>query len=488
MYDDLGRTRYQSYPFDGVGVGVGTTFDYDVLGRVTFETSPDGVREHRYSADAVTVFDENAHATTYTYKPFGHPDDALLVGIRDADQKDWLYEYDGIGALTKVTGPPLDGQPVVRTWAYNDQHLVANETHPESGTTTYTDYDAAGVLKAKRDAIGNVVSYGYDDNDRLRSIQSGSSLTTIDYEPNADNRSLTVVDGQSSAFAYDTAGRLKSRTDTIDGKAFVTKYEYDWNDNLTAIEYPSLRRVEIRYDNDNRVKTVLTPSRREFYAKQFEYHPSGAVSGFLVGNNIPTIIGYSERYRVESIQSGALGLTYPSYDGVGNVVAVQDSRASQNQSFAYDTLDRLTLATGPWGSATYSYDAHGNRLTAGSITYAYEPNNKFRLTSDGSFNLTYDDNGNVRSASAATYTYSPENRLMRSDTPSGTTTFAYDADDWRLKKAITNGETHYYVRGPGGELLSDWWNNGPGGQAEVRDYIYAGAHLIAVVKTTQASK
>jgi hypothetical protein len=59
---------------------------------------------------------------------------------------------------------------------------------------------------------------------------------------------------------------------------------------------------------------------------------------------------------------------------------------------------------------------------------------------------------------------------------------------WRLKKAIDNGDIHYYVRGPNGMLLTDWWNSAPGGQAEVRDYIYAGSRLIAVVKTTQTPK
>jgi hypothetical protein len=44
------------------------------------------------------------------------------------------------------------------------------------------------------------------------------------------------------------------------------------------------------------------------------------------------------------------------------------------------------------------------------------------------------------------------------------------------------------VRGPNGELITDWWNNATTTQAEVRDYIYAGSRLLAVVKTNQNPK
>ena len=97
----------------------------------------------------------------------------------------------------------------------------------------------------------------------------------------------------------------------------------------------------------------------------------------------------------------------------------------------------------------------------------------------------YDANGNLQTGPNVTYTYKPGNRLSTVTAGTIATQFAYDAEDWRVKKAVTNGELHYYMRGPGGMLLSDWWNNIATSQAEVRDYIYAGTRLLAVVKTTQ---
>jgi hypothetical protein len=60
-----------------------------------------------------------------------------------------------------------------------------------------------------------------------------------------------------------------------------------------------------------------------------------------------------------------------------------------------------------------------------------------------------------------------------------TTQYAYDADAWRVKKAITGGATTYAVRGPNGQLLTEWTNTSP--TALARDHVYAGTRLLSVV-------
>ena len=57
------------------------------------------------------------------------------------------------------------------------------------------------------------------------------------------------------------------------------------------------------------------------------------------------------------------GLTY-GYDAANNVLSIADAVTSGNsQSFGYDALNRLTSATGGYGSLGYTYDSNGNRLT-----------------------------------------------------------------------------------------------------------------------------
>ena len=71
-----------------------------------------------------------------------------------------------------------------------------------------------------------------------------------------------------------------------------------------------------------------------------------------------------------------LSLSY-GYDKAGNVVSIN------SETFGYDALERLTSATGAWGTASYSYDAAGNMVqkqnSSSSITTKYVYNSMDEL-------------------------------------------------------------------------------------------------------------
>ena len=117
-----------------------------------------------------------------------------------------------------------------------------------------------------------------------------------------------------------------------------------------------------------------------------------------------------------------------------------------------------------------------------------ETGNAFRLRSydNGGSTMTYDLNGNLKTGPNASFSYTPDNAMSESTVGATTTSFAYDGDALRVKKAVGNGPTTYYVRGANGELLMEWINTSP--VATVRDYIYAGSRLIAIVKKDVAPK
>jgi YD repeat-containing protein len=485
-YDAQGRIRRQTAPFTDTPVW--TQFSYDGLGRVFLEALPDGnSRTRSYEGNTITVHDENGHRTVLTYKAFGHPDDVRLTGVLDARDNQWTYTYNVVGNLTSVSGPG----GVTRTWVYQSQnpHLLQSETHPESGTVNYTNYDNAGVLKQKTDARGTVFNYGHDGNDRLTSIQAGSEATTISYEPGSDNRqSLTVSGGVSTTFRYDAGGRMDRRTDTLDGKPpFVTNFTWDNNDNLWRVEYPSRRQVDYVYNEENQVRRVQNANTQSLYFDDGRYHPSGALSFYRSGNTMSSTVTFDpQRYWVRSISAGGLMHLEYDYDGVGNVTAIRDSRPNRDQTFTYDSLDRLWTADAPNYTATFAYDAHGNRQTTQSNTYTYEASNPFRLTSmsSGPSGMQYDANGNLEFVGVPniTMTYTAGNQ-MRTFSGGGTTaTYDYDGDDWRIMKVVNGGAPTYYFRGPNGQLLTEWINISP--NATVRDYIYAGSRLVAVEEAT----
>jgi len=481
-YDAEGRVSYQGMPYTpNVDDGdVGTVIEYDGLGRVLKETHSDGkFRQYAYSGNTLTVTDENGagHSTVITRQSFGDPDEVRVASVRDANQNLWSYQYNAVGSLERVTAPGNS----VRQWTYDSRNLLQSETHPESGTVTYNDYWPNGMLKKKTDAKGTIFNYEYDGNDRLKKITAGNDVIQITYEPGSDNRATMTAPDVLTTFIWDAAGRLKKRTDTIGGAVFDAWFTYDGNGNLETQTYPSGRRIQYVYTLENRLREIRNDNANQVYASTFEYHPSGAVKKYQSGNNLVTEIGYDKkRYWVNDIKIGSLRhFAYSAYDNVGNVKQINDDRAGKNQSFTYDLVDRLATANGPYGSMTLNYDAHGNRQAS---NYQYDPNNPFRLLSIDNLSMVYDNNGNLYQAPGVQFDYVRGSIMERSVVNGTETHYRYDGDDWRVKKAVTNGATTYFVRGPNGQLLTEWRNASP--NPEVRDFIYAGSRLIAVIKTT----
>ena len=475
-YDAEGRQTYQSSPFTTADVG--TEFTYDALGRLTSETNTDGTVRTRVfddAANSVTVRDEEGRATVFQYRGFGHPDDVRLLGVVDANGQEWTYSYDAIGNLSEVITPTGH----TRSWLRNTSGLVTRETHPETGSVSYA-YDAAGVLKRKVDAKGTEFVYQHDGSDRVVRITAGGRVATIAYEPGSDLRVSMRNDSVSTTFDYDDAGRLGHRRDILGGYVFDSRYTYDGNDHVIEVTYPTGRVVGYeRADSEGRLTRIFETAAGRDYAFGVSYHPSGALAAYTAGNTVPTLFGYhSTRYWVESITSGPLQLTYRTYDRSGNVVALDDARGpAWRQLFAYDPLTRVDTAIGPYGSVSYSYDPHGNRRTNGGSTYVTEAAT-LRLIAQNDQPIGYDANGNLTSKGGTAFTYTPENWVASATGGGGAATYAYDADGWRVRKA-SSGRTTFYLRGPSGELLTEWHITG--GSARARDYVYAGSRLLSAI-------
>ncbi len=476
-YDADGRKVYESYPYSATDIGV--TVQYDALGRVTRRINPDATEvRYTYEPGAVSIRDENGRTTRQEWDGFGSPDDKRLKAVVDAAGSRWSYRYNTLGALTRVDAPG----GLIREWQY--QHagrpaLLSAEVHPESGTTSYTHYDQAGRLRRKVDAKGTVFTYEYDTNGRPDRITAGDRVTTYRYEAGTDNRASASVDGVTTSWGYDAAGRLASRIDTISGEPQMSQgFQYDGRDNLVRADYASGGRVQFDYNAANQVSQVTDitdPAAPTIFANQFEYHPSGALTRYRTANNLVHLMEFHPlRYWPTRIQAGTFELTYADYDAVGNVGRILDARPGMNQTFEYDVLDRLARVkdTVNYPPAWFTYDPRGNRTTVpGVSTYGY--NDRDQLIAQNGAAFEYDDNGNLRVASGTTFEYSPDNQLESSTTGNAVTNYRYDADGWRVlkKAAITNR----FARGPKGELLTEF------GPSQSRDYVYVAGRLIGAL-------
>ena len=221
---------------------------------------------------------------------------------------------------------------------------------------------------------------------------------------------------------------------------------------------------------------------------------SGLLAGMTHGNGLVTAAGYDLDYRITSllVQDGATlvsSLSYGYGDGI-NLTAVNDNVAGANSvSLGYTPANRLGSASGPWGSASYTYDAVGNRLnhvvTSGSTTtrvasYGATTNRLTGMTENAASlrAYTYDNNGNIltdtRPGEVFAFTYNKRNRPVSVTRNSvAYATYGYNADEQLVSRstAAAGGPlgTVHYVHDLQGHVIAE--ANGATG-ATTREYIW----------------
>jgi hypothetical protein len=104
--------------------------------------------------------------------------------------------------------------------------------------------------------------------------------------------------------------------------------------------------------------------------------------------------------------------------------------------------------THPAGTATFSYDAVGNRLSvsgaAGAGTYSSNALNQY-TSAGGLGTLTYDANGNLAGGGGWTYSHNSNSRLISANGPGGASaSFGRDARNREVKRTL-NGVTTYHI-------------------------------------------
>ena len=156
----------------------------------------------------------------------------------------------------------------------------------------------------------------------------------------------------------------------------------------------------------------------------------------------------------------------------GNIYGITNYKDnSRNQTFTYDSLNRLTSAqnagtncaastangkTEYWGNS-YGYDAWGNLINKTITKCGAENFSVAALANNQLTGYGYDAAGNMMHdlTSGMTYSYDQENRI----TGAGGYTYTYDSDGNRVKKANGSTGTLYWYMTPGIVAESDLSGN-----------------------------
>jgi YD repeat-containing protein len=485
-YDASGRRIYQSYPFGNGTAETGVTTAYDALGRVVSRDGPNGAHisyDHLGTTLRVNerVTSTLTRATLQYWKAYGNPSSALLTGIKDAAGTVWTYGHDGRGNLTSVDPHTT----VPWGWGYDSHGRMNHQSSPEAGVTTY-EYDGAGNVTYVTDARGIQVHYVHDGNGRVTSVDAPGTTDDVAMTYDALDEPLTITSAAgTTTFIYDTAGRVTTRHDVLDGHTFDQQFAYDANDRLLTAWYPvSGRRVDYTYDTAGRLTAVTTrigSGSPRTLESNISYTASGAVASATFGNGLTRSTTVDAMGRPTHLVNGPLDLTY-AYDLVGNVQGITDARPAFSSAYSYDLLDRIVGVTG-YGATSFSYDATGNRLTSGTVSYTYDTHSRLDHVSGGlTGTFAYDAAGNQTvDASGIVYTYSPFNMVTSATQGSDVTTYAYGGDGLRVRKVGADGVPHYFIHGPGGQLIAEYEGAGMD-LALVREYVYDGGGLLASIE------
>jgi YD repeat-containing protein len=209
-----------------------------------------------------------------------------------------LHSYDNIYQLTDLDYSDSTYIDFVYDSLGNWSTVNDNGT-----TTTYlttgndlNQYDQSGVNSPYNDNV-----YTYDDNGNLTSINTdGSPGDEVTYTYDSENRLISVDSGSTTTYTYDHAGRRVSKTDSSD---IVTKYVYD-GDQVIA-----------EYDDHTTPDTFVL-------VRKFIYGPG-------IDEPICMIIPAG--------QTNA-GTYFYHFDGLGSVVALSNTSGIIEASYSYDAL------------------------------------------------------------------------------------------------------------------------------------------------------
>ena len=377
--DPLGKTS--TFQVDGQGRPIAATnplsqrtnYQYDALNRQTQSTDPlQGLAAFGYdpNSNLTSVTDARNGITSYIYNNMDR-----ATTRRDPLLHDETYQYDPNGNLTQVT----DRKSQVTTYGYDPLNRLTLITYPDLSTTTLT-YDAGNRLTQAVNSVSGTITFAYDNLDRLTSKTTPQGTISYTYDAAGRRTSMTVVGQSTVNYTYDNANRL---TQITQGSATVV-IAYDNANRRTSLTLPYGLVTEYAYD----AASQLTGITYKYGASTlgnltYAYDAAGrrtTIGGSYARSGLPPAVSSASHNAAN--QQTAFGSQSLTYDLNGNLTS------DGTNTYVWNGHNQLVSMTGPGLSASFQYDAFGNRISktvnGSTITYLYDGANLVQEQSGGS--------------------------------------------------------------------------------------------------------
>ena len=465
--------------------------DYDELGRVRAQRGNNG-ENVRYTYDGnsnpKTVTDSLSRVTRFDYDVFNRP--TLKTDARSGQTR---LGYDVADRITRVTDP----RNLVNTYAYDGFGQLWKQVSPDSGTTTYI-YNSSGDRTSM--TRGNYVqtTYAYDAIGRLITVSAAGQAHQYGYDwcINGKGRLCNVNSPNNIVhYQYELDGRIRARRDlaTVANvqSDYTTIYAYDTLGRLASTIYPNGMSANYGYSFGQPGSMSLTiGATTSNLITNAKYEPFGAPSGWTYGNGLTRGYGYDLNQRLGSVstKNGTTALQNLSYTYNANDLITQitnSANTSQNKSYGYDELSRVTAVTERGYGTVYAYDANGNRTSAsnGVIDTISPTSNRLMSKNQlGASTFGYDGAGNtlnytISGFGSVVYAYDPFNQMQSVGLGTSAGEYGYNGYGERTTKLASGIPTRYQYDNAH-RLLSehrdagDLWTN----------YLWFGGELIGMTR------
>lgn len=512
IYDNLGRVSQKSKTYYVGQTIYWTRFSYDALGRVVSETAPDNTTSTiAYSGLTTRVTNAKNQVQTKTKNTRGQ-----LASVTDALGNTLTYSYDPNGNLLTTK----DANNNIVTLTYDLRGRKTAMADPDMGNWQYR-YNALGELVGQTDAKGQVSSMTYDLLGRMLQRNEPDLVSNWYYDKKADGSicgkgvgklcEAKADNGYRRTHNYDALGRPNTSSTTLD-TAYNDSVTYDALGRLDTRTWPTGFAVKHVYTALGYLKEVRNNATNALYWQANTFDAEGHLLTQTHGNNVITQRTYDPASgRLSGILAGAgngvQNLAY-TYDTLGNLATRQDNAAASQESFTYDSLNRLTTYSLQGGGVsgivtrTVAYDAIGNITSKSDAgTYYYAPNTPPHAVTSvtggptKTYAHTYDANGNLIYTAINTLSngqtatrfesYTSFNMpLTLSHGPAGqaataTLSFVYGPEHQRTKQVSNISGTTYYLNETSGAPSFEKEIK-PSGVTENKHYISAGGVVLAL--------
>jgi RHS repeat-associated protein len=329
--------------------------------------------EYDYHGNLQSVTDAEGHHTVFEYDDMGR----LLAEI-SPDRGTTTYIYDSAGNVMQKS----DGNGIVSHYTYDALNRLVYKGYPDAAEDVSVTYDAGANGNGRRTGIANTVeqtAFEYDRRGRLsgeisttatgtfalrRSYSAAGRLLTLTYPSGRQMDYNRYANGKIEGLYTTFNGEMVPLISGLDYNPFGTPTKMDTGNNgtvdnqsgdcgcLEVINPGQPMEQRYTYDDNRNLISIVAPYK-PWYNQGFSYDTLGR----LIRN------------------VGRHGTIEYTYDKVGN--RLTRTVAGVTETFRYlEGTNRLAQFEGPAETIVYDYDASGNVIGAGTQRYTYNQGNR----------------------------------------------------------------------------------------------------------------